>query len=111
MRSYVFMAPETKQGKIDIEKLIHYISVYMEGGSINSYDLENAGKLFFYFLAVCNFYGQYYDSISRNRSIYLKQANMASGLLVWFENHIDELNDKLCELRDQRTPLTSNSFD
>ena len=111
MRSYVFMAPETKQGKIDIEKLIHYISVYMEGGSLNSYDLENTGKLFFYFLAVCNFYGQYYDSISRNRSIYLKQANMASGLLVWFENHIDELNDKLCELRDQRTPLTSNSFD
>lgn len=36
---------------------------------------------------------------------------MASGLLVWFENHIDELNDKLCELRDQRTPLTSNSFE
>ena len=98
MRSYVFMAPETKQGKIDIEKLIHYISVYMEDGSLNSYDLENAGKLFFYFLAVCNFYGQYYDSISRNRSIYLKQANMASGLLVWFENHIDELNDKLREL-------------
>lgn len=71
---------------------------YMKCGSLNTYDIENAGKLFFYFLAVCNFYGQYYDSISKNRGIYLQQANMASRLLVWFENHIDELNDKLREL-------------
>ena len=70
----------------------------MKCGSLNTYDIENAGKLFFYFLAVCNFYGQYYDSISKNRGIYLQQANMASRLLVWFENHIDELNDKLREL-------------
>ena len=97
------MAPETKQGKIDIEKLIHYISVYMEDGSLNSYDLENAGKLFFYFLAVCNFYEQYYDSLSNNRNIYLKQADMAAGLLKWFEGHIDELNEELCELSMQVT--------
>ena len=103
VRSYVFMAPEVKQGEIDIKSLINYISEYMEYGSLNSYDIENAGKLFFYFLAVCNFYGQYYDSISRNRSIYLQQANMASQLLVWFEKHIDELNDKLCELSMQIT--------
>lgn len=101
VRSYVFMAPEIKQGEIDIKSLIDYISEYMECGSLNSYDIENAGKLFYYFLAVCNFYGQYYDSISKNRYIYLQQANMASQLLVWFENHIDELNDKLCELSKQ----------
>lgn len=103
VRSYVFMAPEIKQGEIDIKSLIDYISKYMECGSLNSYDIENAGKLFFYFLAVCNFYEQYYDSISKNRYIYLQQANMASQLLVWFENHIDELNDKLRELSMQVT--------
>ena len=43
------------------------------------------------------------DSISKNRYIYLQQANMASRLLVWFENHIDELNDKLRELSMQVT--------
>lgn len=96
VRSYVFMAPEIKQGEIDMDSLVSYISAYLECGSLNSYDIENAGNLFFYFLAVCNFYGQYYDSISKNRYIYLQQANMASELLVWFENHIDELNEKLC---------------
>ena len=101
VRSYVFMAPEVKQGEIDIEAFIRYISSYMEYSSLKSYDIENAGKLFYYFLAVCNFYGQYYDSISENRHIYLKQAEMSSRLLVWFEKHIDELNEALCELSTQ----------
>lgn len=70
VRSYVFVAPEIKEGEIDIQALIDYISEYMEYGSLNSYDIENAGKLFFYFLAVCNFYEQYYTSISKNRNIY-----------------------------------------
>ena len=64
-------------------------------GTLNSYDIENAGNLYFYFLAVCNFYGQYYDSLSRNRYIYLEQANMSSKLLVWFGKNIDALNDRL----------------
>lgn len=97
VRSYIFMAPEVKQGEISVEALVRYIADYMEFGALNAYDIENAGKLFFYFLAVCNFYGQYYDSISENRFIYLKQAEMSSRLLAWFEKHIDELNKKLCE--------------
>lgn len=48
--------------------------------------------------AVCNFYGQYYDSLSKNRTVYLEQANMSSRLLLWFEKHLDELNERLCEL-------------
>lgn len=102
VRSYVYMAPEVKQGEIDIEGLIKYIINYLEAGSLNAYDIENAGKLFYYFLAVCDFYGQYYDSLSKNRSIYLEQANMSSRLLVWFEKHIDELNARLCELGEKQ---------
>ncbi len=98
VRSYIFMAPELKQGEINTDALIRYISDYMAVSPLNAYDVENAGKLFCYFLAVCNFYGQYYDSISKNRYIYLQQADMSSRLLVWFEKHIDELNEKLCEL-------------
>ena len=60
VRSYVFMAPEVKQGEIDIEALINYIADYMKVGSLNTYDIENAGNMFYYFLSVCNFYGQYY---------------------------------------------------
>ncbi|MGN1338659.1 MAG: DUF2087 domain-containing protein [Oscillospiraceae bacterium] len=98
VRSYVFMAPEVKQGEINTEALLRYIEEYMRFSPLNSYDIENAGKLFYYFLAVCNFYEQYYDSISKNRYIYLEQADMASRLLVWFDSHIDELNERLCEL-------------
>lgn len=103
VRSYVFMAPEVKRGEIDIQSLLGYIKSYMEVGSLNSYDIENAGNLFYYFLSVCNFYGQYYDSISKNRHIYLEQANMASKLLVWFEKHIDELNESLSTLSSELT--------
>ncbi|MDY4968829.1 MAG: DUF2087 domain-containing protein [Lachnospiraceae bacterium] len=101
VRSYVFMAPEVKQGEIDIEALINYIADYMKVSSLSAHDIENAGNLFYYFLAVCNFYGQYYDSISKNRYIYLEQANMSSRLLIWFEKHLDELNERLCELSKQ----------
>lgn len=101
VRSYVFAAPEVKQGELNTDALICYIADYMEYAPLNAYDIENAGKLFYYFLAVCNFYGQYYDSISENRSIYLRQAEMSSRLLVWFEKHIDELNEELCRLSVQ----------
>lgn len=101
VRSYVFMAPEVHQGLIDIDGLLRYLQAYLEIGSLNSYDIENVGNLFYYFLAVCNFYDQYYASISKNRSIYLEQANMASNLLVWFEEHIDELNEKLRDFNMQ----------
>ena len=95
VRSYVYMAPEVKRGEIDMDALLSYIRCYVAVGSLNSYDIENAGNLFYYFLAVCDFYGQYYDSLSKNRQIYLEQATMASKLLVWFNNHIDELNGRL----------------
>lgn len=94
-RSYVFMAPEVRNRQVDIEALIRYLSCYLEYGTLNRYDIENAGRLFFYFLSVCNFYEQYYDSLSRNREVYLKQANMASDLLLWFEKHIEELDERL----------------
>lgn len=103
VRSYVFMSQEVRQGEINIDALIGYIVKYIEVGSLNSYDIENAGNLFYYFLAVCDFYGQYYDSICKNRYIYLKQADMSSRLLVWFEKHIDELNERLRELSMQIT--------
>ena len=50
VRSYVFMAPEVKQGELDIEALIDYITDYMKFGSLSTYDIENAGNLFYYFL-------------------------------------------------------------
>ena len=35
-----------------IEALINYITDYMKVGSLNTYDIENAGNLFYYFLEI-----------------------------------------------------------
>lgn len=60
-----------------IEALIQYIKEYRSIAPLNRYDVENAGNLFYYFLAVCDFYGQYYQAHSRNRGIYLEQADLS----------------------------------
>lgn len=101
MRSYFFMAPEVADGEVNISALINYISAYLEEGKLNSYDIENAGKFYLYFLAVCNFYGQYFASTANNREIYLEQAKMSSKLLVWFASNITELNNELSLLSER----------
>lgn len=102
VRSYIFMASECKEGRLDIEKFIKYLTNYLQKGRLNTYDIENAGRLFFYFLAVCDFYGQYYQSLSRNRSIYLEQAKLGIKMLKWFNGNISELDGRLKELADKR---------
>ena len=94
VRSYIFMATECKNGEIDIEALIQYIKEYQSIAPLNRYDVENAGNLFYYFLAVCDFYGQYYQAHSRNRgnlsgagrSVLMRRAGKKQGrrlLLDW----------------------------
>lgn len=113
VRSYVFMAPEIATGTVDIKSLIKYMDTYLETFRLNSYDIENAGNFFYYFLSVCNYYGQYYDSISRNRHVYLEQAQMASRLLVWFDKNINELNEALALLsaREKAKDKIQNFYD
>ena len=54
-----------------------------------------------YFLAVCDFYGQYYQSLAKNRVLYLEQAKLSKNMLNWFDRHIDELNAKLKKIADE----------
>ena len=101
VRSYIFMAPECKEAMLHIEKFERYLKAYLKKGRLNRYDIENAGRLFFYFLAVCDFYGQYYQSLAKNRVIYLEQAKLSKNMLKWFDGHIDELNVQLKKIADE----------
>lgn len=101
IRSYIFMAQECKEGRINIDKLEQYLTTYLQKAKLNSYDIENAGRLYFYFLAVCDFYGQYYESIAKNRVIYLEQAKLSHKMLKWFDQHIDELDNRLKKLANK----------
>lgn len=100
VRSYIFMAPECKNGRINLEKFEHYLRTYLKKGNLSAYDIENAGRLFFYFLAVCDFYGQYYQSLTKNSFIYLEQAKLSRNMLKWFDKHIDELDARLKKIAD-----------
>ena len=98
IRSYVYASPKCCEGKIDIEDFISYVKIYLNYAKLNAYDLENMGKMFFQFCAVCNFYGQYYSSQTKNRSIFLKQADLSSKLLEWFLENVENLTKKLVQL-------------
>lgn len=101
VRSYIFMASECKEAMLNIEKFESYLKAYLKKGRLNRYDIENAGRLFFYFLAVCDFYGRYYQSLAKNRVIYLEQAKLSKNMLKWFDGHIDELNVQLKKIADE----------
>ena len=90
MRSYVYASPECADGEIDVVKLADYFGSYCRYAKLNSYDLENAAKLFYYQISVCDYYNQYYSSDADNREIYLRQAVFSTRLMRWFEKNIDE---------------------
>lgn len=98
IRSYVYASPLCENGEIDIADFTDYVRTYLDGGKLNSYDLNNMAQMFFYFTAVCDFYGQYYHSLTRNKGIYLQQATLSSKLLRWFDAHIEELTNALQEI-------------
>ena len=89
MRSFVYSAECCAGGKIDARLLNRYIDAYCSYGILNDYDIKNIYKLYFYQIAVCDYYGQYYASHTKNRNIYLKQAQFATKLL---KNATDILN-------------------
>lgn len=107
IRSYVYASPGCKDGEIDIADFTDYVEAYLAEGALNSYDLENMAQMFFYFTAVCDFYGQYYYSLTRNRSIYLQQARLSSNLLKWLDAHVEELTEALREVATQHERLLS----
>ena len=95
MRSYVYAAPSCKEGQIDMDEFLRYVAAYQSFANLNDYDLLCMARLFYYQIAVCDYYGQYYASTADNRYIYLHQAVFSTKLLRWFENHVEMLTAKL----------------
>ena len=88
MRCFVYGAPGCSEGEIDRSMLDRYLDAYCRYGTLNSYDVQNLFKLYWYQIAVCDYYGQYYASNASNREIYLKQARLATKLLQHTEKYI-----------------------
>ncbi|MBP3569943.1 MAG: phosphotransferase [Lachnospiraceae bacterium] len=95
VRSYVYAAPSCKEGQIDMEEFVRYVDKYCEYAPLTEYDLLNMVPLFYYQIAVCDYYGQYYESDAENRYIYMQQAKFSTKLLRWFEENGEALTAKL----------------
>ena len=98
IRFYVYASPLCEGGGIDIADFTDYVRAYLEEGTLTAYDLENMAPMFFYFTAVCDFYGQYYNSLTKNRAVYLQQAQLSGKLLRWLDAHVEELTNALREV-------------
>ena len=80
-RSFAYGAPCCAEGRLDRRLFARCVEAYCRYGTLNACDLENIWRLYFYQIAVCDYYGQYYTSRAANREIYLRQARLATGLL------------------------------
>ena len=96
VRSYVYAAPSCKEGMIDIDEFLHYADEYCKFAPLNEYDLLCMAQLFYYQIAACYYYGQYFASTADNRHIYLHQAVFSTKLLQWLERNNEALTAKLC---------------
>lgn len=68
-----------------MDEFASYVSEYRKFAALNEYDLQCMIPLFYYQIAVCDYYGQYYASTAGNRHIYLHQAIFSTKLLQWLE--------------------------
>ena len=95
IRSFVYAAPSCRDGQIDSAAFLAYLNEYRKYAKLNSYDLLCMVRLFYYQIAVCDYYGQYFTSQADNRNIYLFQARFSTKLLRWLENHVETLTAEI----------------
>lgn len=95
IRSYVYASPRCAGGCLDAEEFLAYTAAYMTAAPLTAADIRAMVPLFFYQLAVCDYYRQYFESDADNRRIYLHQAEFSTKLLQWLEKHGAELQRKL----------------
>lgn len=97
-RSFVYAEPTAKDGVVCAILLAEYAREYMSEAELNSYDKENLMNLFYYQIAVCDYYNQYFTSNTANKKIYLEQAVFSTKLLRYLDKNLGKLNDELGKL-------------
>lgn len=81
IRSYIYADPCCRNGIINEDNLKRYIDTYSKYNELSSVDLKRMKELFFYQIAVCDYYGQYYGSDANNRELYLHQAEFSTKVM------------------------------
>lgn len=95
IRSYSYADPNCINGHIDYDNLKKYIQNYLKYSELNAYDIKMMAYLYYYQLAVSDYFSQYYESNNSNRSVLCHYANWSTMLCRWFEKNADDLSIKL----------------
>ena len=98
IRSYTYADPACHAGQIGMDTLLSYVREYLRHFPLNEYDLGMMPYFYWHQLLACDYYGQYYDAEGPNRDDFLRQAQLATGLIRWFELHAEELATELVKL-------------
>lgn len=80
-RSFFYADPSCREGCFDESRFAAYISAYTALAPLNEYDRANMLKLFYYQLAVCDYYAQYLDAPEEKKGEFLQQARFATSIL------------------------------
>ena len=96
LMSYVYIAPECKDGVISIANFKPYLDEYLKYAPItlNHYDFKMMPYLMYYYCIFCSFTPPYED-LSDD---YFKIANLTDCLANWLYDNADILSQELCEL-------------
>lgn len=95
IRSYSYADPKCKNGMIDFNNLKKYINDYEKYSKLNNYDIEMMPYLYYYQLAVSDYFSQYYESNNSNKNVLCHYAHFSTLLCRWFEENVEELSQKL----------------
>lgn len=80
-RSFFYAAPSCRDGELDEEKFKEYVKAYCSIAPLSEYDREQLLRLYYYQLAVCDYYSQYLKADESKKEEFLTQARFATNVL------------------------------
>lgn len=80
-RSFFYADSSCGEGSFDADRFAAYVSAYASAAPLNDYDRENILKVYYYQLAVCDYYAQYLSAPPEKKQEYLQQARFATAVL------------------------------
>lgn len=80
-RSYFYAAPECAEGGFSERRLADYAAAYQSVMPLNEYDRSHLMDVYFYQLAVCDYYAQYFQAAEQDRTEFRQQADFATRVL------------------------------
>ncbi|KMK74988.1 phosphotransferase [Alkalihalobacillus pseudalcaliphilus] len=89
--SFAYADPIAKSGEINVNSLKRYVENYSKNFTLNEYDLNAMTYLYFFQLAVSNFY-EPYEQLPKE---YLEIAMLTTKQLTWLNRNVDSLTSKL----------------